>query len=116
MYIVVPLLLPFLALPFTLGGRRSRRAYRFGVALVLIVAFHEIVEQGSILAEAGRISPWLVTWLPLSLLTAFAAWRYYSACFTVDRDPLDALIDGAGDTLSRFKSTLLRRLGWELAP
>ncbi|HUR42549.1 MAG TPA: LptF/LptG family permease [Aestuariivirga sp.] len=109
-----PLLLPFLALPFTIGGRRSRRAYRFGVALVLIVAFHEIVEQGSVAAHAGSVSPWLAMWLPFGLLAFFAGWRYYSACFTVNRDPFDAAIDRAGEAISAARNRILRRLGWEI--
>ncbi len=110
-----PLILPFLALPFTIGGRRSRRAYRFGVALVIVVAFHEIVEQGSVAAHSGNISPWIAMWLPLGLLTLFAGWRYYSACFTVDRDPLDAAIDRVGERVSAARDRVLRRLGWEAA-
>ena len=109
-----PLLLPFLALPFAVGGRRQRRAYRFGAALVLIVVFHEIVEQGSVAAHSGRISPWLAMWLPFGLLALFAGWRYYSACFTVDSDPLDTAIDRAGEAVSSARNRLLRRFGWEI--
>ncbi len=111
-----PLILPFLALPFTIGGRRQRRAYRFGVALVIIIAFHEIIEQGSVAAHSGALSPWLALWLPFGLLALFAGWRYYSACFTVDRDPLDAAIDRAGEKISAARNRLLRRFGWEVAP
>ncbi|MGH6906649.1 MAG: LptF/LptG family permease [Aestuariivirga sp.] len=113
---VSPLVLPFLALPFTLGGRRSRRAYRFGFALVLIVTFHEIVEQGSIAAHSGDVSPWQVMWLPLGFLSLFAGWRYYTACFTVNNDPIDAAIDRFGDRISAARNRLLRRLGRQVAP
>ena len=112
---VTPLILPFLALPFTIGGRRSRRAYRFGVALVIIIAFHEIVQQGSVAAHSGNISPWIAMWLPLGVLALFAGWRYYSACFTVDRDPLDAAIDRVGERISAARNRFLRRIGWEVA-
>lgn len=111
---VSPLVLPFLALPFTIGGRRQRRAYRFGAALVLIVAFNEIVEQGSVAAHSGNVSPWLAMWLPLGLLSLFAGWRYYSVCFTVDSDPFDAAIDRAGEAVSAARNRLLRRFGWEV--
>ena len=47
-------MLPFLAVPFALGRRRNQRAYRFGIALVLLVAFHEIIEQGAIATRAQR--------------------------------------------------------------
>ena len=96
-------------------SRRSRRAYRFGFALVLIIAFHEIVEQGSLAAQAGAASPWLAMWMPLGLLALFAGWRYYTACFTVNRDPLDAAIDRLGDAVSRRRARLLARFGWKAA-
>ena len=116
MNVVSPLVLPFLALPFAIGGRRSQRGYRFGFALVLIVGFHEIIEQGSVAARNGNVSPWLVIWLPLGLLSVFAGWRYYETCFTMNRDPLDAAIDRFGEAVSNLKSRLLRRLGWRAAP
>jgi lipopolysaccharide export system permease protein len=112
---ISPLVLPFLALPFTIGSRRSRRAYRFGVALILIVMFHEIVEQGSVAAQSGSISPWIAMWLPLGVLTLFAAWRYYSTCFTVNRNVLDDVIDRVGESFSAWYHRILRRFGWELA-
>ncbi|MGH6630508.1 MAG: LptF/LptG family permease, partial [Burkholderiales bacterium] len=96
----------------TVGSRRQRRAYRFGVALVLIIAFHEIVEQGSVAAHAGSVSPWLVMWVPFGLLALFAGWRYYNACFTVDRDPFDTAIDRVGEKVSAARNRLLRRFGW----
>jgi lipopolysaccharide export system permease protein len=111
MYVVSPMVLPFLALPFAVGGRRTQRAYRFGFALVLIVAFHEIVEQGSLAARAGTVPAWLVTWFPFGLLAAFAGWRYYLTCFTVDRYTIEGAIDRVGDAVTAFRNRLLRRAG-----
>jgi DNA-binding CsgD family transcriptional regulator len=87
------LVLPFLALPFAVSGRRQQRAFRFGFALVLVIAVHEIIGQGSNAAHAGA-SPWITMWLPLGLLAAFAAWSYYITCFTV------------------LRRRLSRKLGW----
>ncbi|MBI2718857.1 MAG: LptF/LptG family permease [Rhizobiales bacterium] len=109
------LILPFLALPFAVGPRRSQRAYRFGFALVLIIAFHEIIQQGSVAARSGSVSPWLVMWLPLGILSLFAGWRYYSACFTVNRDTLDTTLDRIGDATTGLRRRFMRRLGWETA-
>ncbi|MBM3519702.1 MAG: YjgP/YjgQ family permease [Alphaproteobacteria bacterium] len=108
-----PLVLPFLALPFAVGGKRNQRAYRFGVALVIVVAFHEIIEQGSVAAHAGSASPWLVFWVPLLLLSIFAGWRYYATCYTVNADWLYAQIDRFGDLLSSLQTRFLRKLGFE---
>ncbi len=71
--IVSLLLLPFLAIPFAVGSRRSRRSSRFGVALVLIVVFHEIIEQGSVIAGRGNLSPVIALWGPFALLAVFAS-------------------------------------------
>lgn len=116
MNIVSPLVLPFLALPFAIGGRRTQRTYRFAVALAIVVAFHEIIEQGGLAARDGKVSPWLVMWLPLAILSLFAGWRYYETCFTVNRDPLDAAIDRMGEAISGWRTGLATRLGWGRAP
>jgi lipopolysaccharide export system permease protein len=109
------LILPFLALPFAVGGRRQQRGYRFGLALVLVVAVHEIIGQGSNAAHMGA-SPWLTMWLPLGLLGAFAGWSYYNTCFTLNPDPLNTAVDRAGETLTGMRQGLMRRLSWARKP
>lgn len=109
------LVLPLLAIPFAVGTRRSRRSSRFGIALVLIVVYHEIIEQGSVIASRGTVSPLFTLWLPFVLLTAFAAWRYVTACFTLRRDGLDAAMDGIGDALASLRHRMMRRFGMETA-
>lgn len=113
--IVSLLLLPFLAIPFAVGSRRSRRSSRFGVALVLIVVFHELIEQGSVIAGRGNLSPVIALWGPFALLAVFTAWRYYNACFTMKRDGFDAFLDAIGDGVGAVKNALFRRFGWGTA-
>ena len=110
------LILPFLAIPFAVGTRRSQRSSRFGFALVLIVVYHEIIEQGSVAASQGIVAPWLALWLPFAVLTAFAAWRYYTACFTLHSDRIDASMDRFGEWIAGLRHGLMRRFGWEAAP
>jgi lipopolysaccharide export system permease protein len=86
-------MLPFLAVPFALGRRRNQRNYRFGVALILLVAMNEIIEQGAIATKSHGTSPWLSMWLPFMLLTAFAAWRFWTAAFTLKSGQLDSYVD-----------------------
>lgn len=109
------LVLPFLALPFAVGGRRQQLGYRFGFALVLVIAVHEIIGQGSGAAHRGA-SPWLTMWLPLALLAAFAGWSYYATCFTVNRDPLNTAVDAVGEAVTGLRQRLLRRFGWNRTP
>ena len=83
---------PFLAIPFAVGGRRNSVIGRFGVALVLVIVYHEVIEQGGVIAGKDLASPWLALWMPFGLLTVFAAWRYFNACFTVKRDAVGQIL------------------------
>ena len=101
--ILTPLILPVLAVPFAIGRRRSQRAYRFGLALVLLVAFHEVIEQGSLATRINGLSPWLTMWLPFALLTAFAFWRFTVTCFLLRQDRLEAAINAVSDGLRQLR-------------
>ena len=106
------LILPFLAIPFAVGNRRSARGFRTGVALVLIVVYNEIIHQGASLSNQGIASPLLTMWLPCLLLALFAAWRYVGTCFTLRNDPISAIIDRVGDVFGNLRHVVVRRLGW----
>lgn len=86
------LLLPFLAVPFAIGRARSPRGYRIGVALALLVAYHEIIQQGALATKSSGLSPWLTQWVPLGLLAAFAFQRFYAASFKLGSDGLDRML------------------------
>lgn len=106
------LILPYLAIPFAVGSRRSARGFRTGVALVLIVVYNEIIHQGASLANHGVASPFVTMWLPCLLLALFAAWRYIGTCFTLRNDPVSAVIDRVGDFVGGLRHSVVRRLGW----
>ncbi len=90
-------ILTFLAVPFALGRRRGMRGYRFGVALVILIAYHEIIEQGAVIVQVDKASPYLMLWLPFVLLTVFSGYRYYRVCFTVPSEWLEPVIDRFND-------------------
>ena len=106
------LILPFLAIPFAVGNRRSARGFRTGVALVLIIVYNEIIHQGASLSNHGVASPLVTMWLPCLLLALFAAWRYTGTCFTLRNDPVGGIIDRAGDIFGGLRHSVVRRLGW----
>lgn len=110
------LILPFLAIPFTVGSRRSPRSFRMGFALVLIVVYNEIIQQGANAAQREVVSPLVVMWLPCGLLAVFALWRYYTTCFTLSSDPLSAGLDRLGEAFTTLRHRLMRRAGLEAAP
>ncbi len=103
-------MLPFLAVPFALGRRRHQRNYRFGVALILLVGVHEIIEQGAIATSSNGVSPWLTIWLPFLSLTAFAAWRFWMASFTLKSGGLDGIIDIVAIAMRRVFKGISTRL------
>ncbi len=110
-HVLTLLMLPLLAVPFAIGRQRSQRGYRFGIALVLVIAFHEIIEQGAVATESSGLSPWLTMWLPFLAITLFAMWRYYSACFTLKPDSIGNIIDSFGSAIGQIWQPLAKRLG-----
>jgi lipopolysaccharide export system permease protein len=99
-------ILPFLAIPFAVGRARSPRAYKMAAAMVLLVAFHEIIEQGAVIAKNGAASPYLTLWLPLSLLTAFAFWRFYRVSFRITGDGMDSLVSSTHERIAKLAKRL----------
>jgi len=93
------LILPFLALPYAIGARRGNRAYRFAVALVLLVAAHEVLQQGHLLTRVSGTSVWLTIWLPFSVLASFAIWRFYVTCYTLPRPWLEPLVEDIANSI-----------------
>ena len=114
--VVTFFMLPLLAVPFTIGRQRSQRSYRFGIALVLIVAFHEIIEQGAVATRASGVSPWFSMWFPFSLITVFAVWRFYATCFTLKPDRFGGVIDSFGTGVNRLWLPLVQRFGFGTRP
>jgi lipopolysaccharide export system permease protein len=107
--IIAMLVLPFLALPFSVGRARSPRGYRIGIALVILIAFHEIIEQGALATKESGVSPLLTLWLPLSLLAAFSAWRFYSVSFKIGADSDSKIGTWIQERLSRVWGLFRRR-------
>lgn len=96
-------ILPFLALPFAMGRRRGQRGYRFGLALVILVAFNEIIQVGVVSVKEGNATPAMAVWLPFGLLAAISFWRFWRLCFCLQKDRLEPAIDYISDQISRIK-------------
>jgi lipopolysaccharide export system permease protein len=109
--ILTPIMLPFLAVPFALGRRRSRRAYQFGLALVILVALHELVEQGAIASVASGVSPWISMWAPFLGVAVFAAWRFWRVSFGLPSGRIEEKLDDWADAISAAAGNVLRRIG-----
>jgi len=107
------LILPFLAIPFAIGDSRSPRSYRIGVALVILIAYHEIIEQGAIAIKASGAPPLLAVWLPFVLLASFALWRFREACIHLRSGRLDAILETVYSRISPYWKSFRRRIDWE---
>jgi lipopolysaccharide export system permease protein len=114
--IVAMLILPVLAIPFAVGRARSPRAYRMAIALVLLVAFHEIIEQGALAAKLGTFSPWVAMWLPMGLLAIFACWRFWQASFSIAGDTLDNIFLPISEWTARISTGLRKRVTRRITP
>ena len=104
--IVSLIVLPMLALPFSIGRRRNLRAYRFGVALAILIAYHEVAQQGAVMTQSYGYSPYLTLWLPFAALLGFSLWRFWAIAYRVRADRLDAVFD----QMSEIARTIRRRL------
>lgn len=100
-------ILPFLALPFAMGRRRGQRGYRFGLALIILVAFHEVIQIGVVSVKEGTYSAMFAIWLPFILLAVFSFWRFWTLSFVLSKDRLEPLIDRISDFVNYLKKRLL---------
>ncbi len=105
--IVSLIILPVLALPFGIGKRRNLRSYRFAVALAILVAYHEVVEQGAVMTQAHGYSPLLTLWLPFGVLLVFSAWRFWVTAYFVRSDRFDSVFDGMSDIAGAIRRRFL---------
>ena len=105
------LILPIFAVPFAMGRRRGQRAYRFAVALIALIAYNEIIEQGALAVRVQGASPYLAMWLSFLALCTISLWRYYRACFTLRRDTLEPLFDRLGDAVRWARNRMLQLAG-----
>jgi lipopolysaccharide export system permease protein len=95
--------LAILALPFALSRARSQDAYRFGVAILLLLAFNVVIEQGSIATGLSGLSPWLSMWLPFLALLSFSVWRFWRVCFRLKPEKTSPLADWFATLGAKFR-------------
>ncbi len=102
------MILPILAIPFSLGRRRGQRPYRFGAALIILVAYNEIVEQGAVLVRHQGVSPYMGIWVPFACLMIFACWRFFRTCFQLKPDGMEPVFDRLNDGIMWIRNRLAR--------
>jgi len=103
------LVLPFLALPFSLGRRRGQRPYRFAAALIVLIGYNEIISNGALAVRESGMSPYLGIWLPFGILVIVSLWRYYMACYRLQKDRLEPIYDKLEDAYLWLKSKVIKK-------
>lgn len=79
------LFLPFLAVPFALGGRRAPQSLGIAAGLVILVGYNELLSLGKSMVSFQGLSPFLGQWLPLLGLAALSLFLFYRAAYLVPR-------------------------------
>jgi len=77
------LFLPFLAIPFALGPRRTRQAYGIAAGLVVLVIYNQFLSIGKSLASIGEVSPLIGLWLPFAVLALGSAYLFHRRAVVV---------------------------------
>lgn len=103
--------LPILAIPFALSRRRGYRSYRFATAVVLLIVFNEILQNGRRAVLLGVMPPLLAQWLPFAVFTGFALWNFYRTGFTLATPTLDPIWERIHGTVKKLSLGIQRLIG-----
>lgn len=78
-WVLLPLVLPLLALPLGMAAKRGRRAPGTVFATLALLTLYQALQFGESVAETGRVPAWLAVWLPLGAFAAFGIWLFRSS-------------------------------------
>jgi lipopolysaccharide export system permease protein len=78
-WMLLPLLLPLLALPLGMAAKRGRRAPGTVFATLALLALWQALQFGESVAQTGRAPAWLAVWLPVLLFAVFGVWLFRSS-------------------------------------
>jgi len=106
--ILTILILPFLAIPFSIGRRRGQAPYRFAIVLIILIAYNEIIEQGALAVRAEGASAFFALWVPYLLLASFSIWRFFRTALSLTPDRLELVVDMINDGFRRLFSRFSR--------
>lgn len=77
------LFLPFLAIPFALGSRRTRQAYGIAAGLIVLVIYNQLLSIGKSLSSIGEVSPMIGLWLPFAVLALGSGYLFHRRAVVV---------------------------------
>ena len=81
------LVLPFLALPLSLGRRRAQRSYGFIIGITVLVGYNQLIKTGEGIVDNDKMSPLVGLWLPFLAFTALSLLAFFRTAWKVP-DPV----------------------------
>jgi lipopolysaccharide export system permease protein len=102
--IILPLLLPLLALPLGMAAKRGRRAPGTVFAVLALLTLDQTLQFGESMGEAGRAVAWLAVWLPVALFAVLGVWLFRSSLQWPGDNPVMravAAIEGAFEGMQK---------------
>ncbi len=104
------LFLPCLAIPLGTASRRASRTIAFGLAIVIIVLYHHVLQLGNNLGQATNLSPWLTMWVPFLCFSWFSVWAFHSSNSRPGYNVFTVAIESTLDAVERGRRGLARSL------
>jgi lipopolysaccharide export system permease protein len=102
--IILPPLLPLLALPLGMAAKRGRRAPGTVFAVLALLTLDQTLQFGESMGEAGRAVAWLAVWLPVVLFAVLGVWLFRSSLQWPGDNPVMravAAIEGAFEGMQK---------------
>jgi lipopolysaccharide export system permease protein len=99
-------LLPLLAIPLGMSAKRGRRTASLIVAAVLMLLFHNSLQLGESLAEAGKVAVGLGVWGPWLAFAALSGWIYSQSLARPGDNPVTRGVGALEDLVAAAVSRL----------
>jgi lipopolysaccharide export system permease protein len=102
--VVLPPLLPLIALPLGMAAKRGRRAPGVVFAALALLALNQALQFGESLAESGRAPGLFTVWTPLALFAFLGIWLFRSSLKWPGDNPIMravSAIEGSFEGLGR---------------
>ena len=77
------LVLPFLALPLSLGRRRAQRSYGFIIGITVLIGYNQLIKTTEGIVDDGKMSAWIGLWLPFAIFTAGSLIAFFRTAWKV---------------------------------
>ena len=104
------LFLPFLAIGFAIGPRRTQRAYNVVFGMLTLIVYNEVVRVGKIATSDGLLPFFLGQWVPFILFASYSLYLFYRQASRVPKaSRLDLAIAQLAESLQALLSSVIAR-------